>query len=76
MMLFVLSFLSYGNGEHKMIVGTPEEISQYIALENTATIQNIYCINNLCERSRRICVLGIVEVLSHLQEKLQQQQEY
>lgn len=76
MMLFVLSFLSYGNGEHKMTVGTPEEISQYIALENTATIQNIYCINNLCERSRRICVLGIVEVLSHLQEKLQQQQEY
>ena len=76
MMLFVLSFLSYGNGEHKMNVGTPEEIFQYIALENTATIQNIYCINNLCERSRRICVLGIVEVLSHLQEKLQQQQEY
>ena len=76
MMLFVLSFLSYGNGEHKMTFGTPDEIFQYIALEYTAPIQNIYCINNLCERYHRICVLGIVEVLSHLQGKIQEQQEY
>lgn len=76
MMLFVLSFLSYGNAEHKMTFGTSDEIFQYIALEYTAPIQNIYCINNLCERSHRICVLGIVEVLSHLQEKIQEQQEY
>lgn len=76
MMLFVLSFLSYGNGEHKMTFGTPDEIFHYIALEYTAPIQNIYCINNLCERYHRICVLGIVEVLSHLQEKIQEQQEY
>lgn len=75
-MLFVISFLSYGNGEHKMTFGTPEEIFQYIALENTEAMQNIYCINNLCARSHRICVLDIVEVQSHLQEKLQQQQDY
>ena len=76
MMLFVISFLSYGNGEHKMTFGTPEEIFQYIALENTEAMQNIYCINNLCARSHRICVLDTVEVKSHLQEKLQQQQDY
>ena len=76
MMLFVISFLSYGNGEHKMTFGTPEEIFQYIALENTEAMQNIYCINNLCARFHRICVLDTVEVQSHLQEKLQQQQDY
>lgn len=64
-MIFMLLFLSYGNGEHKMAFGTAEEIFQYTALGKTQAIQNIYYINNLCARSHRICVLGIVEVLSH-----------
>ena len=38
MMLFVMPFLSCGNREHKMTLGTSEEIFQYIALKKTEAI--------------------------------------